>query len=62
MEINRPSGNPVLRTTDKNLILDLTYYIHQYKSTSIVMIARLQTLRQSAIETMQFLQKEYHLK
>ena len=62
MEINRPSGNPVLRSTDKNLILDLTYFIHQYKSTSIVIIARLQTLKQSATETAQFLQKEYHLK
>ena len=62
MEINRPSGNPVLRSTDKNLILDLTYFIHQYKSTSIVIIARLQTLKQSATEAIQFLQKEYPLK
>ena len=62
MDITRPSGNPVLRSTDKNLILDLTYFIHQYKSTSIVIIARLQTLKQSATEAIQFLQKEYHLK
>ena len=62
MEINRPSGKPVLRSTDKNLILDLTYFIHQYKSTSIVIIARLQTLKQSATEAIQFLQKEYRLK
>ena len=44
MEINRPPGNPALRSTDKNLILDLTYFLHQYKSTSTVMIARLQSL------------------
>src|SRR4030095_14825326 len=62
MEINRPSGNPLLRSTDKNLILDLTYFVHQYKSTSIVIIVRLQALRQLAIQTMQFLQTEYHLK
>ena len=62
MEINRPSGDPLLRTTDKNLILDLTYFLHQYKSTSIVMIARLQTLKQSATEAIQFLQEEYRLK
>jgi hypothetical protein len=62
MEINRPSGNPALRTADKNLILDLIYYLHQYKTTSIVIITRLRTLIQSATETIQFLQKEYHLK
>ena len=62
MEITRPSGKPVLRSTDKNLILDLTYFMHQYKSTSVVMIVRLQTLKQSATEGIKFLQKEYHLK
>ena len=62
MEITRPSGKPILRSTDKNLILDLTYFMHQYKSTSIVMIVRLQTLKQSAKEAIQFLQKEYQLK
>ena len=61
MEIVRPSGNPVLRSTDKNLILDFTYFLHQYKTSSIVIIARLQTLKQLAIETIQFLQKEYDL-
>jgi len=61
MEINRPPGNPVLRSTDKNLILDLTYFLHQYKSTSTVMIARLQSLKKAATETIQFLQKEYKL-
>ncbi len=62
MEITRPEGNPVLRSTDKNLILDLTYFLHQYKTSSIVIITRLQTLKQTAIEAIQFLQKEYHLK
>ena len=62
MDINRPVGNPPLRTTDKNLILDLTYYLHQYKTTSIVIITRLKSILQAATETIQFLQKEYHLK
>ena len=61
MDIIRPTGNPVLRTTDKNLILDLTYFLHQYKSTSVVIITRLQSLKQLATQTIQFLQKEYHL-
>ena len=61
MEINRPSGNPTLRTTDKNLLLDLTYYLHQYKTTSIVIITRLQSLLKSATETIQFLQREYRV-
>ena len=62
MEIIRPSGNPALRSTDRDLILDLTYFLHQYKSTSIVIITRLESLEQLAIQTIQFLQKEYHLK
>ena len=61
MEINRPAGNPALRTTDKNMLLDLTYYLHQYKTTSIVIITRLQSLLKSATETIQFLQKEYRV-
>lgn len=59
MEINRPSGNPALRTTSKEMLLDLTYYLHQYKTTSIVIITRLRSLLESATETMQLLQKEY---
>ena len=62
MDIKRPEGNPALRTTDKALILDLTYYLHQYKTTSIVIITRLRSLLVSATQTIQFLQKEYHLK
>ena len=62
MEIIRPSGNPALRSTDKNLILDLTYFLHQYKSTSIVIIVRLEELKHTATESIQFLQKEYRLK
>jgi hypothetical protein len=61
MEIIRPAGNPPLRTTDKNIISDLTYFLHQYKSTSVVVIVRLQTVKKKAIETLQFLQREYHL-
>jgi len=62
MEINRPSGNPALRTTNKDLILDITYFLHQYKTSSIVIITRLQTVRDVAIKTMHFLEKEYHFK
>ena len=61
MEINRPSGNPPLRTTNKDVILDITYFLHQYKTSSIVIITRLQTVRDVAIKTMQFFQKEYNL-
>jgi hypothetical protein len=62
MEINRPTDNPHLRSTDKDLILDLTYFLHQYKTSSIVIITRLQSLKKAATETIQFLQKEYDLK
>ena len=62
MEITRTAGNPALRTTDGNVLLDLTYYVHQYKTTSVVIIARLNSLMQSATETIEFLQGEYDLK
>src|SRR4030095_1711800 len=62
MEINRPTDNPPLRSTDKDLILDLTYFLHQYKTSSIVIITRLQSLKKAATETIQFLQREYDLK
>lgn len=61
MDINRPLGNPALRTTDRNLLLDLTYYLHQYKTTQVVIIARLNSLMHAATGTMQFLQEEYQL-
>jgi hypothetical protein len=61
LEINRPSGSPELRTTDKNVISDLTYFLHQYKSTSIVVIARLQALKQSASQAISLIKKEYKL-
>jgi hypothetical protein len=62
MDIIRRQGNPSLRTTDKNVISDLIYFLQQYKSTSVVGIVRLQTVKKKAIEPLQFLQKEYHLK
>ena len=61
LEIYRPTGNPALRTTDTNLIKDLTYFLHQYKTTSVVIITRLAALKVKAVETMQFLQKQYKL-
>ena len=61
MEIKRPAGNPSLRTTDRKLIQDFTYFLHQYKTTSIVVNARLQTLKKAATENLKFLQKEYHM-
>ena len=61
MEIRRPAGNPALRTTDKNLIAEMIYFLHQYKTSSVVIITRLQSLKIKATETLQYLQKEYHL-
>jgi hypothetical protein len=57
-----PAGNPPLRRTDKDLMLDFIYAIHQLKGSDALNAARLQRLKQRATGIIQFLQHEYHLK
>ncbi|HUS01130.1 MAG TPA: hypothetical protein VMY77_05355 [Chitinophagaceae bacterium] len=59
--INPPEGNPHLRSTDKDLILDLIYAIHQMKGSDALNTARLRRLRQRATGMIKFLKQEYHL-
>ena len=59
--IHPPSGNPPLRTVNKEFILDFIYAIHQIKSSDILNASRLKKLNEKAIGIIQFLQKEYHL-
>ena len=61
-EIYQPEGNPALRNTDQELLLDFIYDIHQYKSSDVVNMAALWKLKKKATGIIQFLQKEYHLK
>ena len=60
--IRPPSGNPALRTIDKEFILDFIYAIHQLKGSDALNAVRLQQLKERAIGIILFLKKEYHLK
>jgi hypothetical protein len=53
--INRPSGNPPLRSYDPAVQQDLVYYVNQIEG-------RLELLNDKAKNIITFLQKEYHLK
>ena len=59
--IQRPPGNPPLRSVDKELILDFLYDVHQLKTSDVFLITTLQRLKERATTTIQFLKKEYHL-
>ena len=59
--IRPPSGNPPLRTIDKNFILDFIYAVHQLKGSDALNAVRLQRLKERAVGIIAFLKKEYHL-
>jgi hypothetical protein len=60
--IHPPSGNPALRTIDKEFILDFIYAIHQLKGSDALNAVRLQQLKERAIGIILFLKEKYHLK
>ena len=60
--VNRISGNPPLRSYDPNLQQDIAYYVHQLKGSNFIIENRLELLNDKAINMINFLQKEYHLK
>jgi len=59
--INRPTDDPPLRSYDKNLHLDLAYYVHQLKGSNLMIEVRLKLLNEKANNMIGFLKKEYHL-
>jgi len=59
--INRPVGNPPLRSYDRAIQLDLAHYIHQLNGSTYIIESRLKVLNNKAITIMNFLKKEYHL-
>jgi hypothetical protein len=59
--INRPSGNPPLRSYDPEVQLDLVYYINQLKGSNFMIQSRMELLNEKAKNIIAFLQKEYHL-
>jgi hypothetical protein len=60
--INRPADNPPLRSYDPNIRQDVAFYIHQLKGSNYLEGNQLELLNEKAINTITFLQKEYHLK
>jgi hypothetical protein len=60
--INRPVGNPPLRSYDPNIQQDLAYYINQIKGSNFQIKSKLALLNDKAKNLIAFLQKEYHLK
>jgi hypothetical protein len=60
--VNRPVGNPPLRSYDRTIQQDLAYYIHQIKGSNFQIEGRLELLNDKAKNMIAFLKKEYHLK
>jgi hypothetical protein len=59
--VHPPTGNPPLRSVDKELILDFIYDVHQLKTSDTYLIVSLIALKSRATSLLQFLNKEYHL-
>ena len=59
--IRPPSGNPSLRTANKEFILDFIYAVHQLKGSDGLNAVRLQRLKERATGIILFLKNEYHL-
>jgi hypothetical protein len=59
--IQPPSGNPRLRTTNRDFILDFIYMVHQLKGSDILNTSRLKELDKKANRIIIFLEKEYNL-
>jgi len=60
--ISPPAGNPALRTTTKEFILDFIYGVHQLKGSDRLNVVRLKRLKERATGIILFLKKEYHVK
>ena len=57
-----PTGNPPLRSANKELMLDFIYDIHQLKGSDALNMVRMGRLKERATGIILFLKKEYHLK
>ncbi|HET9744299.1 MAG TPA: hypothetical protein VFP97_01220 [Chitinophagaceae bacterium] len=59
--IRPPSGNPALRTLNREFILDFIYAVHQLKGSDALNTVRLTRLKERAIGIILFLKKEYKM-
>jgi hypothetical protein len=60
--INKPIGNPPLRSYNPDLHQDLAYGINQIKGSNIILKTRLELLHQKATNVILFLKKEYNVR
>ncbi len=60
--IVKPTGNPPLRSYDRNIQEDIAFYINEIKGSDYLVISRLQILETKAENTIAFLQKAYNIK
>ena len=59
--INRPAGNPLLRSYDPEVQQDLAYYINHLIGSNFMIQGRLELLNDKAKNMIVFLKKEYRL-
>ena len=59
--INKPDGNPPLRSYDLAVQQDLAYYVHQLKGSNFILQSRLALLNEKAKNIIAFLKKEYQI-
>lgn len=59
--VNRPSGNPPLRSYDPNIQQDLAFGAHEIKGSTFLIETRLELLNEKAKNIIAFLKKEYQL-
>ena len=60
--VNRPDGNPPLRSYDPAIQQDLAYYVHQLRGSNFILQSRLALLNKKAKNIIVFLEKKYRLK
>ncbi len=58
--IQKPPGNPLIRSSDPDLINEFSYYIHMRKSTTNAEMKSLLRIQKRAANTLEFLKKKYH--
>ena len=60
--IQKPAGNPPLRSYDPAIQMDLAYYVHQLKGSNFILQSRLRLLKERATNIIAILKKVYRLK
>ena len=60
--VEKPAGNPLLLSYDKVLMNELCMRLHYWKRTSVSALDSWKKLRKDAIELINLVKKEYHLK